>query len=218
MKFVVPIGIIAAGLMVFAAACGDDDSTTTTPTAAGQTASATATNTAPPTATTAPTKAPTAPADGTVDPLGGGQQTPWDVKGSKDPFTGIATVTDVRAGVHPELGGWERIVFEFAGADRPPATVKYVDQAVGCGSGQTVALQGSAVLEVAITSAQAHDDQGKATAPTTLASPGGTVITGGKSTCDFEGHVTWDLGLNGKHNFKVTTLTGPTRIVIDIKQ
>lgn len=212
--------IVAASLMLLAAACGDDDSTNTTPTTAAQSASATsaATNTATPAATTAPTKTAPPPADGTVDPLGGGQQTPWTVKGSINPFPGVATVAALRMGLHPELGGWERIVFEFAGANRPPAVVQYVDKAVSCGSGQTVTTQGTAILEVAITNAQAHDNAGKATIPNTLAGPGGTVINSGVSSCDFEGHVTWNFGLNGKHNFKVSTLTNPTRIVIDIKQ
>jgi hypothetical protein len=199
--------------MVLIGACGDDDSTKTTPTAAAQSPSGTSAAT-----NTAATKTATPPADGTVDPLGGGQQTPWTVKGSTDPFPGVATVDALRTGLHPELGGWERIVFEFAGPDRPPGVVQYVDKAVSCGSGQTVTTQGTAILEIAFTSAQAHNNSGQPTIPNTLPGPGGTVIIGGVSSCDFEGHVTWDFGLNGKHNFKVSTLTGPTRIVIDIKQ
>ncbi len=157
-------------------------------------------------------------ADGTVDPLGAGQQTPWIVKSNPDPLSGIVTVTALRMGLHPELGGWERIVFEFAGTALPPATIQYVSGATACGSGQPVVVPGSAVLEVAITQAQAHDNHGNATLPQQMAGPGGTVINSGASSCDFEGHVTWDFGLNGKHNFKVMTLTNPTRLVIDIKQ
>ncbi len=225
------LSLAAPGLMLVAAACSDVTDDRATPTgAASLPASATAATPRPATttaatatsprqaATAATTRPPTPPADGTVDPLGAGQQTPWPVKGSADPFPGVATVIALRAGVHPELGGWERIVFEFAGTGRPPALVQFVDKAVACGSGQAVVTQGTAVLEVAIASAQAHDGSGKATIPTTLGSPGGTVINGGVSSCDFEGHVTWDFGLNGKHNFKVSTLTNPPRIVIDIKQ
>jgi len=215
------LSLLAAGLVLLAAACGDDHNSKEAPSAAapGATATPRATGASTQTAATAtPGKAPTALADGTIDPLGGGQQTPWTVKGSTDPFSGVAVVSALRAGVHPEQGGWERIVFEFAGKDRPPAVVQYVGKADACGSGQAVAVQGTAILEVAITGAQAHDNAGKGTIPNTLASPGGKVINGGVSSCDFEGRVTWDFGMNGKHNFKVTTLTSPTRIVIDIEQ
>ena len=216
MPLAVLILMLAVGLV---AACKS-----TTP-AVSPTAAPSAPTSPPPTATaTATAPAPTAAAtgtptaDGTVDPLGAGQQTPWTVKSNPDPLSGIVTVTALRMGLHPELGGWERIVFEFAGTALPPATIQYVSGATACGSGQPVVVPGSAVLEVAITQAQAHDNQGNSTLPQQMAGPGGTVINSGKSSCDFEGHVTWDFGLNGKHNFKVMTLTNPTRLVIDIKQ
>ena len=200
-------------------ACGGDDTAQATPTPK---ASAAATQSTP-TSTSAPatpTKAAsaTAPADGTVDPLGAGQTTPWTVKPPKEPVTGSAVVKDLRMGVHPELGGWERIVFEFTGDAWPPGTVQYVDKAGSCASGQPiVGLKGTTILEVAFTSAQAHDNAGKPTIPTTITGPGKTILNGIQS-CDFEGHVTWEFGLTGKQNFKVSTLTNPSRVVIDVKQ
>jgi hypothetical protein len=202
-------------VLTVSTACGDDDSSAKTPTPA---ASATKPGATSPAATATTKPATTPPTDGTVDPLNPGQQTPWTVKSNPDPFKGVAAVNALRMGVHPELGGWERIVFEFAGPELPPATIQYVTKATSCGSGQPATVGGTAIFEVAITSAQAHDAQGKATLPAQMTGPGGTVIVGGLSTCDFEGHVTWDFGFNGKHNFKVTTLTSPTRLVIDIKQ
>jgi len=208
--------------LAFSAACGDDDSTAKTPSRGASTTVATApaaTTTSAGASATATTKPATTPAtDGTVDPLNPGQQTPWTVKSNPDPFNGVATVNALRMGLHPELGGWERIVFEFAGPELPPAVVQYVTKATSCGSGQPATVGGTEIFEVAMTSAQAHDAQGKATLPTQMTGPGGTVIAGGVSTCDFEGHVTWDFGFKGKHNFKVTTLTSPTRLVIDVKQ
>ena len=200
------------------AACGDDEDKTAS--SASQVAASTTTNAEATSSGTAtqPTSSSTPAPGRTVAPLRGGQQTPWTVKGSPDPFIGVVIVRALRASVHPELGGWERIVFEFESADRPPAVVQYVESATRCGSGQAVAAGGSATLEITLTGAQAHDNAGKPTLPTTLASPGGTVIIGGVSICDFEGRVTWAFALNGKHNFKVSTPTNPTRIVIDIKQ
>lgn len=216
----IPMTAVLFALPIFAA-CGDDDSGKT------PTAGATSTSAASPTVagsvTTEPGASPTAapsttpPADGTVDPLGNGQQTPWTVKSDPDPSSAVVVLKDVRMGVHPELGGWERIVFEFDGAQRPAATIEYVSKATACGSGQDVTIDGAAILQVAITGADAHDTSGHPTVPTTITGPG-TVVHGGTQTCDFEAHVTWDFGLDAKHNFKVTTLTNPTRIVIDVKQ
>ncbi len=213
MKFRIVLAMaVAITSAAFVACNGDDKSAQPTP-AAATTTSAAATTTKRAGASAAAT-----PADGTVDPLGGGQTTPWTVKPPKEPVTGVVIVKDLRMGVHPELGGWERIVFEFSGDAWPPGTVQYVGKAVSCGSGQAVTgLKGSTILEVAFTSAQAHDNAGKATIPATITGPGKTVVNGIQS-CDFEGHVTWDFGLTGKQNFKVSTLPNPPRVVIDVKQ
>lgn len=219
--------VLAALLLLIplAAACGDDNGSNTPTVAATSTVASPVTTAPSATPSVAATSTPgstaspasTPPADGTVDPLGAGQQTPWTIKGIPEATVGVVTVTALRMGLHPELGGWERIVFEFQGTQLPPATIQYVNQATSCGSGQPVAVNGNAILEVAITNAQAHDDGGHAMLTSPAAGPGGTVINQGVSSCDFEGHVTWDFGLNGKHNFKVTTLTNPVRLVIDIK-
>ncbi|MBI5949020.1 MAG: hypothetical protein HY875_12850 [Chloroflexi bacterium] len=217
------LGAIMATLAF--AACGDDDSNDASPTpAASATAAATSPGTQPaatatkPAATATPTKAATPPADGTIDPLGAGQTTPWTVKALPETFTPPAILDDVRIGVHPEEGGWERIVFEFKGTNRPAAVIEYVNQAVACGSGQAVALPGTAVLQVRISQAAAHDEAGKPTIDSATVKGPGTTILQATGTCDFEGVVTVALGLKGKQNFKVTTLTNPTRIVVDVKQ
>lgn len=215
----IPVSAVLLALPVLAA-CSDDDSDKT-PTAAPTTAVATSTagasSTPPPTKspTSAPSASPTA--DGTVDPLGAGQQTPWTVKSDPDPSSAVVVLKDVRMGVHPEEGGWERIVFEFEGAQRPAATIQYVAKATACGSGEDVTIDGTAILEVAVVGADAHNTSGNPTVAKTIDGPG-TTVNGGTLTCDFEGHVTFDFGLQGKHNFKVTTLTNPTRIVVDVKQ
>jgi hypothetical protein len=230
------LGTALVSALVFAAACGDDDDKDDTPTTAPTSATTAAVTSA---ATTAPTKAATATkpaattgaatatpgapdADGTVDPLGGGDTTTKTVKANPDPLSGVVTLNDLRLGVHPELGGWERIVFEVEDANRPPATIEYTDTASQCGSGEDVTLEGEAILLVTIRQAQAHDDQGKGTIDGGIQDAplpaGATVIKSGKQICDFEGVVQWAFGTSGEKNFKVSTLEDPTRIVIDIKQ
>ena len=184
---ILPLLAVLAGVTVLfgTVACGDDDDAKTTPTVATAVASATTAVSSPSAAASATKPAATATkpaasatAEGTVDPAGAGQQTPWTVKGNES-LTGSVIVTALRSGLHPEQGGWERIVFEFAGTDQPPATIQYVSKASQCGSGQPVSTTGSDILEVVITHAQGHDNGGKATLPATLPSPGGTAITGG---------------------------------------
>lgn len=37
-----------------------------------------------------------------------------------------------------------------------------------------------------------------------------------KLTCDFEGELTWALGVGGQRPFRVTTLADPPRLVVDV--
>lgn len=201
-----PLGIVLLSLPLFAACTDDADDDSSTATAS---VSATAADSTTATVSASPV---TPAADGPET----GQQTPWTAPSDPDPATALVVLRDVRMGVHPEEGGWERIVFEFDGTVRPAATIEYVEQATQCGSGNDVAIDGAAILQVAIVGADAHDLAGP-TVPATIDGPGAAVI-GGQQTCDFEAHVTWDFGLDAKRNFKVTTLTGPTRIVVDVKQ
>jgi hypothetical protein len=221
--FILPAAIAALSLF---AGCGDDDApnaatppAASSPNAGRPAVEASQPQTAQTTAASAvATRPASAPADGTVDAQNQGSTDPVTVKASPANFSGQAVLNDVRMGVHPEQGGWERIVFEFEGASLPPATVQYVQGASACGSGQPVSLPGTATLQVRISQTAAHNQSGKVTvASTSIKGPGNTILEA-KQTCDSEGVVTWALGLKGKQNFKVTTLQNPTRLVIDIKQ
>jgi hypothetical protein len=184
-------------------ACGDDGN--------GQGADATptqqATQPAPEpigaTATPAPEPTEGAPFEGAQDPVEG------TVGGGGD---SVATLRDVRTGQHE---GFDRIVFEFEGGS-PGYRVEYVDGAVGCGSGEPVDLEGSAFLQVRFTLAQAHDEAGKATIDATELAPGFVTILEAVQTCDFEADVTWVLGLSQRLDFRVTPLTDPLRLAVDI--
>lgn len=222
MKLLLPI----AAVIVFAlslVACGDDDSAAPasnativssspaspangTPAAGGQ-------STQPP----ASAGSPSAPLDGTVDAQNPGATAKVSVKASPAGFKDEGVLHFVRLGVHPEQGGWDRIVFEFFDEGLPPATIEYVQKASACGSGQTESLPGSAILQVRMSPAAAHDPSNRATiGATSMKGPGDTILQA-KQTCDFEGVVTWALGVKGKQNFKVTTLQNPMRLVIDVK-
>jgi hypothetical protein len=152
-----------------------------------------------------------------VAPQNPGSTDPVTTKPNPDPLTTVPLLQDVRMGIHPENGGWERIVFEFEGG-LPPAEVEYVPSVSQCGSGNAVTLQGSAVLSVLFQGSAQHTDAGQQTfAQQTAEGPGNTILEA-KQTCDFEAVLGWAMGLKGEQNFKVTTLQNPQRLVIDVKQ
>lgn len=204
--------LLCSPLLLALPACGDDDDDEETRTAPPSAATATQPAVSPTAAVT-----PTAPTDGTVAPQNPGAKDPVTTKSSPEPLTTVPLLRDVRMGVHPENGGWERIVFEFQGG-LPPAQVKYVMSAAQCGSGQPVTLAGTAILSVRFDQAAQHTDAGQQTfAKNLVPGPGSTVLEA-KLSCDFEALLQWELGVKAQQNFKVTTLTNPPRLVIDVKQ
>jgi hypothetical protein len=112
---------------------------------------------------------------------------------------------------------FDRIVFTFAGDSAAGYHVAYTDKPVRrCGSGQPVSVAGTARLVVRLEPAQAHDEHGSPTPANRAPTVRLPVVKDMKLTCDFEGQVEWVLGLEGKHPFRVTELTGPPRLAIDV--
>ena len=127
----------------------------------------------------------------------------------------MATLQAVREGAH---AGFVRIVFEFS-EQVPGYHLEYVDEPVRqCGSGEPVPVAGDAWLEVRLHPAVAHTEVG---APTVaerdrpLGSPPFRQLT---LTCDFEGYVTWVLGLAEPNRYRVATLDDPPRLVLDVRR
>lgn len=126
-----------------------------------------------------------------------------------------AILRDVRVAAHE---GYERVVFEWAGDAVPGWHVEYVDRPVRrCGSGDPTAIAGDGWLEVRMTPAQAHDDRGRATAGARERHPGQPIIREIESTCDFEGDVTWVIGVASPNRYRVLELASPARLVVDIR-
>jgi hypothetical protein len=127
------------------------------------------------------------------------------------------TVTGVVAGEQSEgAARYDRVVFQFADS-AAGYRVAYTDGPVRrCGSGEAVALQGTAVLLVRLTPAQAHNADGRPMLVQREMAPGLTVVKDVKLICDFEGHAEWALGLASRQGFRVSELTAPPRLVIDV--
>ena len=122
------------------------------------------------------------------------------------------TLTDVRAGGHT---GFDRVVFEFSGAV-PEHRVGYVDQLVQDGSGRPVAVAGAADLEVVFRGANAHRQDGSPTISPRRFSTGLTAVKEVVQAGDFEAVVTYGIGVDRKRPIKVSTLSNPSRLVIDV--
>jgi hypothetical protein len=127
--------------------------------------------------------------------------------------TGSGTLVAVRAARHD---GYDRITFEFSDG-RPGYTVRYVPQVVQDGSGAPITLLGHSFLSVVFMRAQAHDDSGAQTYT------GPQVITTNFSSLkqaafagDFEGYVSFGLGLGNRVGFRVLELDNPARIAVDV--
>jgi hypothetical protein len=188
------------------------------PTGTGPAASlgSVATSTPAPTATvstapsaTLPTSIPASPSSGPTPSesfnCSGSQVAPATTKT-------VAQITDVRVGTHP---GYDRIVFEFAGSGRPQLTVAQAfSPFVQDASGKTVNVPGNAFLSLKLFDASGYPTyQG----PSSF-SPGYPNLIALVNTGDYEGYVTWIAGLRDMNSvcYSISTLTGPTRIVIDI--
>jgi len=126
-----------------------------------------------------------------------------------------ATLRSVRAGEHAEF---DRVVFEFEGAQLPGYQLEYVDEAIQCGSGNPVTVAGKARLQVTFTPAKAHTDAGQPTVATRELRPALPVVQELERTCDFEGEVTWVLGNASPRKYRVMELREPSRIVVDVQR
>lgn len=132
-----------------------------------------------------------------------------------------AYLTGVRAAA--SAGGGSRVVFEFDPVV-PGYVIDYVQRPVTeDGSGQEVRVAGAAVLQVRMTNASAARVDGEKvvrtyTGPKRVAATGaGGVVIEAVDVGDFEGQVTWAVGLSQKAPaITVSTLSAPSRLVIDV--
>lgn len=133
----------------------------------------------------------------------------------KNEIKSVAVLKEVRAARH---GNYDRVVFEFEGAELPGYHIEYIDKPVrACGSGNVVPLKGDGWLEIRFYPAQAHDENGQPTIKNREQNPNFQIIKEMKITCDFEAVATWVLGVSSPNEYRVLELKNPTRLAVDIK-
>jgi hypothetical protein len=129
-----------------------------------------------------------------------------------DDATGRARVDDVRVGQHAGAG-FDRVVFDLT--DVPGYRVQRVRRVIQDGSGQTLTLRGDALLTVRLEPAVAHDTEGRPTAPLRIVRSF-SQLKEVRLAGDFEGTVTYGLGVAAQSDFRAFTLTNPRRLVVDL--
>jgi hypothetical protein len=122
---------------------------------------------------------------------------------------------EARVGMHP---GYVRVVYEFTGSAAPDYRVHYVDQPVEDGSGDVRDVPGDVWLEVLVTSLGMPGESAPTPEDPLPSSLKGTGIAAAPALWGgFEGVGQQFIGLIGdRRPFKVTTMTDPSRLVVDI--
>ncbi|GIH68513.1 GerMN domain-containing protein [Sphaerimonospora thailandensis] len=126
----------------------------------------------------------------------------------------VSTLVDIRAAHHR---GLDRLVFEFRGPLPATRRASYVSSLIADGSGNRVQVAGDAILQVRFGHAVGHDSRGAGTyGPTreTYPLPGVIQVV---NAGDFEGVLSFGVGLSRRTPYRMYTLTHPNRVVIDIK-
>jgi hypothetical protein len=125
-------------------------------------------------------------------------------------------VSDVRIGHHTEEGGFDRIVFQFAGSSMPKweaipksSAVFFTDP-----KGERVVLQGTAGIKVTVR----FITSGTYGGPTEFnpEPPLFPQLAEARLIGDFENVTTWGLGLQHQSCKRILQLRSPTRLVIDV--
>ena len=111
--------------------------------------------------------------------------------------------------------GYDRVLFTFRGAV-PGYRVGYVPQVADQG-GRPLPLRGRTFLAVTFEPARAHDPGGAATVSTATLTPASPVLRQVRLAGDFEGRVSFGLGLAGRDGFRVSELRNPARVAVDVR-
>lgn len=127
---------------------------------------------------------------------------------------------DVRTGAH---ACFERFVVELGPAGTPGPfpgyMVRYVPKPIRLSpSGLPITIRGTAVLQVSLGSWMNGPENRGYQGPDDVVPTNVSTILEYRLTEDFEGQSAWSLGLDRKRPFRVTTLTGPPRLVVDLSK
>jgi len=124
---------------------------------------------------------------------------------------GQAVIDGLRTSCH---GSFDRLVIE-ARRGVPSYDARYVRRVRSDGSGAIVRLKGSKRLRIVMQNARAHSQAGGPLIPGAQ-TPLCPNLRQVKLAGDFEGVVTFGVGLRRKDGFRVFRLSNPARVVVDV--
>jgi hypothetical protein len=122
-----------------------------------------------------------------------------------------AQISHLRVGCHATF---DRFVVQ-ANFGQPEYDVRYVRRIIADGSGNTVHLRGRKRIRIILQNSRAHTDSGTPLVPN-VKTPLCPNLRQVKTAGDFEGVVTFGLGLRHKTGFRVFRLRHPKRLVVDV--
>ena len=166
------------------------------------------------------TTVPTGSANGSTNGAGGCSLSDSGTAARTAPAsTSTSLLTAVQAAVHD---GCDRIVFAFRDGAPPGYDVQYKPGPFTRGESQEpLDVQGAAYLVVRLDKASGLDSSSPMstasyTGPRVLTGLGLTHAAEVVNAEDFEGVMTWVVGLDSQRPFTVTTLNSPPRVVVDV--
>lgn len=113
--------------------------------------------------------------------------------------------------------GFDRVTFEFDSAGLPAWRAEYVDRpVVNCGSGEPVRVAGNAWLQISFTGAHAYTEKGASTGGPRRKKLSQPIARELVRTCDFEGEITYVIGVAKPNAYTPRTMSAPSRLVIDL--
>lgn len=121
-----------------------------------------------------------------------------------------------RVGIHD---GYDRVVVEYTAAKGEPSWYSegWVDEAYSSGKGDAIDVDGARSLQIFV-GGIAYPD-GDAELPNLEPQiPAGSVVTGVDVEYGFEGQHGITIGSDADHNYRISFLENPSRIVIDLEQ
>ncbi|MGK2348764.1 AMIN-like domain-containing (lipo)protein [Actinomyces sp. W5033] len=128
-------------------------------------------------------------------------------------------VTGFRVGAHPEEG-YDRVVVELTGTGAPGWNARWVEEAHSQGKGEPIDVAGSHTLVVygtGATMALVEDVPAALDSGRRESVPGGTGLIEADLQLTFEDQFQLTLGTQTQ-DYRVLTLTGPTRLVVDVRR
>lgn len=129
--------------------------------------------------------------------------------------TDRAQITDVRVGTH---AGYDRVTFQFTGGLPQTVVEGVLKPFFADPSGLPLDLGGTAFLKVTMNGGtKVTPDGGVTYTGPTIFEPGFPRVVQLVQGGDFEAVSTWYIGLDGGTCYRVLTLAGPDRLVIDIE-